>query len=268
MKYGLMAIAGTFFLSCSFVFAMSVELQEAEANFERRSNKSDLLKAKKLYEKIITKSDNKKEKIHAFDKYARLAVLEGQLGQFVWGKSAKNSAHIFERCISLSRNINYDNLGMHVLEYYYWRAACIGLWAKNTNIFHIGMKSGLIIEMIDLINYGESNFPDFEHGGFLLLRAGLNTHSSALKLINQYNPEQALRLIQKIRKYEPDDYTVYLIEAEAYAALQKKREARAALRTGIQELEKRIVDDNISSLYIFESKALLSLLKESERKFK
>ena len=268
MNSRLAAMLGLFFLSCSSVFAISTELEEAHSYFDQRSNKEMLAKAKKLYEKIIIKNNNIEEKTIAFDRYARLAFLEGQLAQNLWGKAPKNTPKIFEGCISLSRYLNKETTGQEIPEYYYWRAVCIGLWAKNANMFYVTMKTGLVLEMIDLIKYGEQHFPEFRYNGFSLLRAGLSIRSSAFKIINQYNPERALKVIQKIKQNGFEDYTVYLIEAEAQLALRHKKEARAILLFAIQELEKNLQENNISSLLNIESQGLLNLLRKKEKKIK
>jgi len=263
MKPRFIAIVGVILLSCSSLIALNQDLDRADNYFNDRKNLNSLKQAKKLYENIIIKSKNKEEKIHAFDRFARLSFLEGQAAPYIWGAPAKNIAKIFERCIDLSSKVSEASLGYEVPEYVYWRAICIGLWANSASVFSITYKSSLIFEMINLIKTGIQKYPEFDEGGFYLLQAGLKIRSSFLKIIKIYDPQEAIVLLDHVQKLDYGNLTSYLLKAEAQTALSRKAEARNTLQEGITKLEAKIADQNISYLLEVESQATLYLLKES-----
>jgi hypothetical protein len=235
--------------------------KEANFYFEQRDNMNSLKEAKNRYEKIINTSQNNQEKIYAFDRFARLSLLEGHLGAYIWGKSTKNNAAVFERCIKLSTKINKENVGYESPEYIYWRAACIGLWADKSNLVAITLKYDLIEEMIDLIKYGEQRYSSFDGQAFALLKAGL--HVRALKISANYSPEEAINTVNKCHENTYYNYVSFLLKAEAHLALGQKAEAQATLEQGILELEQKIVQQKIVPLYSVESTAMLAILKSS-----
>jgi hypothetical protein len=241
--------------------AFNSDLEKADDYFNDRKNINSLNKAKKIYENIINKTKNKEEKIYAFDRYARLTFLEAQLAPYIWGTPVKNASSLFERSIDLSAKISKESLGYETPEYVYWRAVFIGLWASTASKLALTFKSYLIFDMINLIKTGLQKYPNFDDGGFYLLQAGIKIRSRALKIIKIYNPEEAIILLDKTR----NNYTSYLLKAEAQYALSLKNEAKNTLETGILNLEENLASKNINSLSELESLATLYLLKESLR---
>lgn len=265
MKSRFIAIVGIIFLSCSYLVALNQDIEKADNYFNDRKNINSLKLAKKIYEKIITKSKNKHEKIYAFDRFARLTFLEAQMGPYIWGAPVKNAASLFERCIDLSNKISKDALGYETPEYTYWRAVFIGLWANSASMFTLTLKSYLIFDMINLIKIGLQKYPDFDEGGFYLLQAGLKVRSRNIKVIKIYNPEEAIVILEQLRKMGSENHTSYLLKAEAHYVLSQKTEAINTLEEGINNLEIKIAENKITSLFEVESLATLYLLKESLR---
>lgn len=259
MRSSFIALIGIIFLSSSYLVAFNHEIEKADSYFNDRENLDSLKQAKKIYEKIITKSKNKSEKIHAYDRFARLTFLEAQLGSYIWGATVKNATQLFERCIDLSNKISKDSLGYDTPEYTYWRAVFIGLWANSANMFTLTLKSYLILDMINLIKIGLQKYPDFDEGGFYLLQAGLKVRSRSLKVVKIYNPEEAILLLEHVQRMGSQNYTSYLLKAEAHYALSQKSEAVKTLQEGINNLEIKTENNDIESL------ATLYLLKESLR---
>lgn len=87
-------------LSIASISAIGGDMSDADKFFARRAQAEYLVKAKRAYRDIIKKSKVPAEKIRAFDRFARLSVMQGELGPYVYGKSVKKSASVFDECIS------------------------------------------------------------------------------------------------------------------------------------------------------------------------
>jgi hypothetical protein len=266
MGYYLNLLCLFFLANHSQLLAASDELIQADSYFDMRDNYDNISHAKRIYENIIKNSKNNQERIHAFDRYARLAILKGQMAPFIWGQAAKNPSSIFEDCIKISSNFSQEKLGYEIPEYIYWRATCIGLWADNSSGFTVTRKYDLIAEMIGLIKSGEQKYPEYDNRAFLLLRAGLDVRSQFLRLFNLYNPYHTIELVNKIHEIKFDNYTSYLLKAEALVALKRKTEARELLLRGISDLKRRLASPKeISPLLLLESQATLYMMTESAK---
>ena len=117
-----------------------------------------------------------------------------------------------------------------------------------------------ISEMVELIKYGQENFPNFEYGGFSMLAAGLYIRSSF-----HSNPGQGIVLLEQMQARGVEDYMVYLMKAEAQASLGKKEEARRTLQEAIDQIENRITKKNFSYFYNIEITGILYMLQQSQK---
>ncbi|HXW52901.1 MAG TPA: hypothetical protein VEL47_02220 [Myxococcota bacterium] len=215
------------------------DMEKANALFaERESNVKSISAAKEIYVKII--KSNKMSlatRGEALDKYARLAVYEGELARKKFGTSKKKSKAIFEQCMNATEHLSADKIGVVVAEYAYWRAVCIGLWAAHTNGAEILIHMKRIDEMVALMEQGVQDFKAFDNYGFNRIQAGFYSRSKALKLRGYYHPEKSWELVNEAIYHNPYVYINYLLKAEIEVALKNKYQAIQTLEQAINDLE-------------------------------
>lgn len=239
----LLAIVASF-STISFSSGMET-MKKANALFDRRGEDLDAVhRAKSLYYKIIKdKRESNKLRRCALDRYARLVVFEGEVAQERF--DVKDPAKLFRECIEVTEYLNPKNMGEMTPEYTYWRAMCIGLWAASASKVEITTHLGRLSELKSLNTYGMEHFREFDGFGFNRILAGMHLRSKALAVLNLYNPDESLKLINESLEEGCDSYMTYILKAEALDALSQRATAIETLEKAIVELKGKMSRDAI-----------------------
>jgi hypothetical protein len=226
--------------SSAVAIAGNEYLQEADPLFAARGEShSNVERAKKLYLKVVKdKSEYKSTRKLALDRYARLAVFEGEVNREAFG--VKDSAKVFKKCIDVTEHLNPKSIGERSAEYTYWRAMCIGLWAAHASKPDIGFHFTRIAELKSLIEFGTEHYGTFDGFGFDRMLAGIYVRGRSVPLVNIFQPEEAIELIDAAIINGCDNYMNYILKGEALIALNRIELARKTLAKGINELTEKL----------------------------
>lgn len=253
----------TFALSLPIIASPNVTLEQAEVVFNQRGQGIKAIKdGKKMFLSLLEdKHQPLTTRQKAFDRYARLSVLQAELGKEK--NHIKNPVKIFTGCLDASENLNPKTVNKMTQEYVYWRSICIGLWASHASVAQIVMHLGRVTEFKSLIKYGLEHFETFDSYGFHRLYAGMYLRSKALTMLNLYHPEKALGLIDVPISKGTTIYLDYLLKAEAMSALGHHQEAISLLAASIIELKQQIVDKKLPSDITVESEYFLVMMEQA-----
>lgn len=257
--------------ACSSASFAHGELDKAYKLFQKRADGVDnITSAKKIYERLIKDSHEKLEvRKEAMDKYARLAVFQGEVGRKIYNIKGKAASSIFSDCIKVSDYLSPSKIGSDTPEYTYWRALCIGLWAdNNSNPLKLVSKMGRINELKNLVELGQKQYKKFDGYGFNRMEAGMYVRSKGLTVLNLYHPERSLSLIDESIAQGTDVYMSYVLKAEALIALNRSNDAKATLKSAIEDLTRRLKQSDIPVDWVAENKIFLQKMEKMYRNIK
>ena len=142
--------------------------------------------------------------------------------------------------------------------YYYFKTACIALWAKEAGPLAAIGKLG---ELQDAIREGLAFDTNYEGGGLHRVVAAIYVRSKGILPI-MFNPTYALAQINKAIDKGPQFYNAYFIKAQALDATNQKDKAIDLLEKTIADLEKRVKDNTLPKGYEPETKGELYEMKK------
>lgn len=237
--------------SRSFPYSLServpvVQAAAAAALFERRGEGLELVRqARGAYKNLMASASGADLAILA-ERVARLDYY----AQFLLTDATRELVPLYEDCLAtMERAAPGEARGIpENPSYYYWKSACLGLWAKYNGIVPSLRRSG---EIMELLNRGRALAPSYEGGGFDRISAAI------LFLLPRFNPygpggdaQLALRLMQRAQRSppyagEPDPASatgMYFYESfeglhELHWAAGRRREAFDALRDALARLD-------------------------------
>lgn len=263
----------SWFLASIFISGWSfadADLDHARPLFDARGKSVDSIHAaKRIYSKIIANSSKPMEvRREALDKFARLAVFEGEVGRSIFNTSKKDAVKIFESCLDATEYLapsSKKNISQSA-EYTYWRAMCIGLWAANASKTKVVMRGGRVVEMRNLIAYGQQNFKSFDGYGFDRIEAGMYMRSKDLSMFGLYRPEKAISLLNEAIDGSNENFMSHILKAEALTILGNYTQALGVLQTAMPILQHKLKNGEIPSEIVAESYVFVRAMKDMSGK--
>lgn len=228
-----------FFISLT---AFAYDFTAADELFARRDESPQVLAEARSAYKFIVPQVVGAEKIYAVEQLARLSYFEGV--------TSKNPEHIKKVAMEA-----YDMLeiirvvdGVTPAHYYYWKAACLAAWIKETGVLSALSRTK---EIVDLVEKGIATDPTYEGGGFHRIGSAVYAR---LPVINPLGPKQDLvRAEQYLNKAlnapayagaeypatSTGDYYFEVFEAQADILVKrnKRADAIAVLKAAIQRID-------------------------------
>jgi hypothetical protein len=226
-----------------------INLKMAAANklYDQRNDMGMLKSAQNIYLGVI--KDIKaplNDRREALERYGRLALYAGAIARQHYSLGNDKTADLFESCIDATKSLSPKKLKAHAVEYYYWRASCIGLYLVNINIAKALVHASKFNEMKELVDYGLKNFRPYEDYGFNRIKAGLLYKTKeAPKILKLYNPNEALVLTEEAIEKGYNNYASHFMKAEILVELRQPKEALKVLDEGILELDQRFLENSI-----------------------
>lgn len=238
-------------------------LAKADKLFAERSvSINHIRQAANIYEKIIESTKDRVTLLHAIDRFSRLAVLEGEFANELFGINIEKPDKIFSNCIKIVKYASPKKLKEDVAEYYYWRASCTGLLASHASKPELVVSGGKHLSKIKkLIAIGQKKFPEYDGRGFFRLEAGLLSRVKALEFAGLYKPELAIKLVDYSVEKGCNDYYSYILKAESQVAINQKNEAIKTLNYAVNELTNKFSSNLIPSIVSVENTMVLAHMR-------
>ena len=243
----------------AMLFAVSgyaYDFSRADSLFESRENNLQAIsQARSLYQQALKNASGKDDLIYAVDHLGKLAFYEGEL--LTPESNSSKRVEIFLQCQEDVKSIHPDKVGK-TGAYYYWNAACLGLWVKSASSFsalwrlsEVKAAFGALLE----------NATDYASGGGYRILGGVGAKSQA-RVFGLYDPAKALEYINKAIELGPQYYNVYIIKAEVLNVLGRSSEAKQLLLSTKQDLEAKAARGQLPQGLEAESKVFLKQLQD------
>lgn len=232
------------------------DFTSADALFARRENNlENISSARQIYQRAL-KSAQGEELLHAVEHLGKLAYYEGELLVAESDHSARRK--IFQQCQDDVESINPAKTGKEYPAYFYWKSACIALWAKSAKPWSV---PGRIGDLEDAMNRGLELDASYEGGGIHRIMGSVYLKSKALSWVpglgRFYDPAKALSHIEKAIEMGPEYYNAHMVKAEILKELDRGNEGKKLLQEKANELSMRVGRNSLPLGLEPESKVLL-----------
>lgn len=248
--------------------ALSKKIDQAEQYYNQRAGSiNNVREGKAIFWEILRSRTSLENKAMAVDRIGRLAVLEGELSDEVFGRSIRNADDIFEDCMKAADQINPHKVGQDTPEYYYWKATCMGLRAAHDPGYIMANLLNFSRDIMALISVGLQKYPEFDGGGFARLKASVYLNSKKAKVSGLYHPREALNLCEEAISINDEFMMAFYLKATALSYLKRKSEAKAFISEAITRFSRKIErDDFRKSPNGIENRVILQMMNDLKRK--
>ena len=243
-------------------FGFAYDFTAADSLFAKReSNLSNIAKARTLYEQALNQVSGE-EKVYAAEQLAKLAYYEGEL--LTSEDNDSKRVDIFQKCQDDMEKVSPAQMeGQEYAAYYYWKSACMALWAKSASSFAV---LGRVADLEAAMLRGAEVDGSYDGGGVHRVMASVYLKSKAMRWIpglsRFYDPKKALVHINQAINYGPEFYNAYLVKAEIIKELKQKREGLDLLKSKQEELARRVKNNTLPEGLEPESKAVLGQMTQ------
>lgn len=247
-------------VACGSVFAF--DYKEADSLFgQRENNLSNITQARALYREALRKTQGD-DKVYAVEQLAKLAYYEGDL--LTDEKDSTKRVDIFQQCQDDVEEVSPAKMeGQEYAAYYYWKSACMALWAKSAGSFSVLAR---VSDLEAAMYRGAEVDGSFAGGGVHRVMGSVYLKSKAMRWIpglsRFYDPDKALVHIDKAISFGPEYYVAYLVKAEILKELKRGKEGLTLLKQKHDELSVRVRKNDLPDDLKPESKVILQQMSD------
>lgn len=263
LKFWLLGVVSLLGMS---VFA--ADFGPADAAYRlRENNPGKIQESKGLYERILRDSSaGSHERLRAAEQLGRLAYYEGEL--LADEKDSGTRLRIFDMCSEQMEQIAHiqDN-GHKTQTYYYWKSACVALYAKSANLFQRGMVVGTLRTALNegLQHYTGPKGDEFEGGGMYRAAAAVFSNPGGMFGNPLYDINRASDLIDRALKVGPNYFNAHIVKAKVMKQQGKRTEALRLLQNAEERIETMMEEGKLPVGLEPETKAQLKKIREAKR---
>ncbi|MBF0440652.1 MAG: hypothetical protein HQK54_01990 [Oligoflexales bacterium] len=162
----------------------------------RQGSVENTQKARAAYQAMIDSGELKgSDLVYAVTQLGRTYFYEGEVLNTKEGEGEKRRRELFSECWKDKMElISPKALGYETEQYWYWRAACIGLYSEVSGTVE-NLRNVVLVR--EAFSKGGRLNMSYEGGGLLRSEAGIISNPKAKPIPGLYNPQKALELIDK-----------------------------------------------------------------------